>query len=173
MKSIFRSKMFLPALVLALVLAGCSADDPQPAASIAAVPRPETAPPVPTIPADQATFAFDPFIGAPGNIADDLSRKIGSAARQENLTIVRRSDTKATYRVTGYLNAVGDNTGTVLVYVYDIYDAANRRVHRVTGQESSGGSAGDPWAGISGSALQNVATRTVDSLKTWITSVSP
>ncbi len=156
--------------VFALILAGCSADVSQPVTAAAVPAKTQPAAPAPSVPAGQATFAFDPFIGAPGNIADDLSRKIGAAARREDLKVARRSDARATYRVRGYLSAAGDNTATVLVYVYDIYDASNRRVHRLTGQESSNGSAGDPWAGISGSTLQTVATRTVDSLKTWITS---
>jgi len=155
------------ALIAALgLMAGCSNDVTEP---VVRRPVQSNTPPPPAVPIDQVTFAFDPFIGAPGNIADDLSRKIGALAKSQNLTIIRRSDRKVTYRVKGYLSAVGDNTGTVIVYVYDIFDAANRRVYRLTGQETSSGSSGDPWSGITGGTLQNVAVRTIDGLKSWLT----
>ncbi|AXS42701.1 hypothetical protein D1F64_17345 [Breoghania sp. L-A4] len=121
------------------------------------------------VPANEASFAFDPFSGAPGNTLDDLSRKIGEAASKEGLTLVRRAGARATYRVKGHLSAVGDNTASTILYVFDVYDGSGRRVHRFSGQETSNATSADPWAGISGETLNLIATRTVLALKAWLT----
>ena len=92
---------------LALLLAAC-AGDPTPPAYVSGSRSQPAAVPVPSVPADQATFAFEPFTGAPGNIADALSRQIGAEARNQNLRLVRRVGAPASYRINGYLSASGD-----------------------------------------------------------------
>lgn len=128
--------------------------------------------PAPAVPAREATFAFDPFAGAPGNTVDDLSRKIGEQARLEGLTLVRRAGALPTYRVKGHLAAVGDNTASTIIYVFDVYDASNRRVHRFSGQETGNATSADPWAGVSSETLDLIAKRTVLALKSWLTRAS-
>lgn len=125
--------------------------------------------PATRVPASEATFAFDPFAGAPGNTVDDLSRKIGNAASKEGLTLVRRQGVQATYRVKGHLSAVGDNTSSTIIYVFDVYDAAGRRLHRFSGQETGNAASADPWAGVEGETLDLIAERTVLALKAWLT----
>ncbi len=151
-------------LAAVLLVSGCADNGTPPTPSnIAAA----TAPSPPAVPASEATIAFEPFIGMPGNRADQLSRKIGEMAQKEKLKLARRIDEQATYRVRGYLTAVGNESGTTIVYVYDIF-RGNIRVHRISGQETSEGSRGDPWTGVDNDALNNIAIRTVVALKSWL-----
>lgn len=153
--------MFLAGVLL---LTGCADNGTPPTPSTLTT---ASAPVLPAVPASEATIAFEPFIGIPGNRADQLSRKIGETAQKEKLKLVRRIDETATYRVRGYLTAVGNESGTTIVYVYDIF-RGDARVHRISGQETSEGSRGDPWTGVDNDALNNIAIRTVVALKSWL-----
>lgn len=152
---------------LALLLAACAGNPAPPAYVSNSRSQPATVP-VPSVPADQATFAFEPFTGAPGNIADALSRQIGAESRNQNLRLVRRVGAPATYRINGYLSASGDQSQTTLFYVFDIVDAGGNRLHRILGQESAPGSSGDPWSGIDDDALNRAARRSVAELAAWL-----
>lgn len=114
-----------------------------------------------------AKFAFVEITGAPSTHVIDFSRALDVEAAARNLTIVPEGDPSATYLVKGYLSAIGDRGGTLLVYVWDVTDTSGRRLHRVTGQEPSGGSSTDPWQGIGGEAVRTVAARTIDDLVAW------
>ncbi|MBB4301182.1 hypothetical protein GGD81_000197 [Rhodobium orientis] len=156
----------LIALAATSLLAGCGPNGSPPTpGALGATPPPAAAPP--PVPASDATIAFEPFIGMPGNRADELAKRIGVEAQRQNLNLVRRLDAEATYRVRGYLTAVGSDSGATIVYVYDIF-SGNTRVHRITGQEVSEGSDGDPWNGVENDALKNIAARTVIEIKSWL-----
>lgn len=164
----FRKTVLRGALpALALLLSAC-AGDPLPPAYVSENSAPTSSAPAPSVPADQATVAFEPFTGAPGNIADALSRQIGNEARSQNLRLVRRVGAPATYRINGYLSASGDQSSTTLFYVFDVVDSAGNRLHRILGQESAPGSSGDPWSGVDDDALNRAARRSVAELAAWI-----
>lgn len=158
----------LAGLLIALAAAGCSSAGGGP-------PTPLTSP---TFSAATAvgdhidltamSFALEPFEGMPGNAADDLTRRIVETGKREGLTFVQRLGAPATYRVKGWLTAVGNPTSTTVVYVYDITDASGQRVFRFTGQEPSGGTSGDPWSAVSNDTVAIIAERTVASLKAWL-----
>ena len=164
---------FLPATlaraaIFAGVLAlGACAGEPLPPSAVGerSTPAPQLAAPVDP---RQATFAFEPFTGAPGNIADALSQEIGAQARAQNLRLVRRVGAPASYRVNGYLSASGDQSSTTMFYVLDVVDANGNRVHRVLGQEASSGSSGDPWAGVDEDTIRRAARRSVADLAAWL-----
>lgn len=149
-----------------LALAAC-AGEPVPPSFVEQRPAPQPSAPAPTSP-DQVTVAFEAFTGAPGNIADTLSRNIGNEARAQNLRLVRRVGAPATYRVKGYLSASGDQSATTMFYVFDVVDAAGTRVHRIVGQEAAPGSSGDPWSGPDRDTLDRAARRAVSELAAWI-----
>ena len=159
-----RKQIVLALITSAMLLSACAENGTPPTpANIASTPVPAA----PAVPASDATVAFEPFVGIPGNRADQLAAKIGDEARRENLKLVRRVDETATYRVRGYLTAVGGESTTTIVYVYDIF-SGNTRVYRISGQETSEGSRGDPWTGVDNDALNNIAKRTVISIKAWL-----
>ncbi|WP_422037374.1 hypothetical protein [Roseibium sp.] len=114
------------------------------------------------------TFAFEPFTGAPGNIADELSEYIGREARRQNITLVRRVGAAATYRVNGYLAATGQPSNGTVFYVFDIVDANGSRLKRISGTESTGGASGDPWQSVNSSTLSRIAARSMVEIEAWL-----
>jgi hypothetical protein len=164
--SISPLRRLLAATMLSAALAACQAA-PQPPGPIT------TAAPVPTI-SGQAdaqqgiTFAFEPFTGAPGNVADELSEMIGSEARSQGVTLVRRVGASATYRVNGYLSATGQPSNGTVFYVFDIVDGSGRRLKRISGTEDTGGASGDPWQAVSSGTLSRIANRSMVEIKAWL-----
>lgn len=172
-KIISASSRRLSPLILSLataLLAAACANNTTPPAKISGTNAPtrgvEVSTP-PTVAPDKISYAFEPFTGAPGNIADELSGYLGTEARSQGLTLVRRVGAPATYRINGYLSATGDSSSITVFYVFDVVDNAGNRVHRIVGQESAPGSAGDPWSGVDADTLRRTAQRTIASLRAW------
>jgi len=171
MPDTFRQKYssFLRILASLLLLGGLAAcqSSPQPPSPVA------TTAPAPSISGqvdgeEGVTFAFEPFTGAPGNIADELSEFIGREASRNGITLVRRIGASATYRVNGYLAATGQpSTGTVF-YVFDIVDGSGRRLKRISGTEATNGSSGDPWQAVNSGTLSRIANRSIVEIKAWL-----
>lgn len=118
--------------------------------------------------AENARFAFITLTGVPGQARFDLEKALKKYAATRNLTISVEDDATATYRIRGYLSAVGDENGTLLVYTWDVYDATGVALHRIAGQQTAPGSSGDPWAGIETTQLDDAARETIDKLADWI-----
>jgi hypothetical protein len=116
----------------------------------------------------EAKFAFIQINGAPATHRMAFEKAIQKEASVRKLNVVQANDPAATYTVKGYLSAIGDNSGTLLVYVWDVTDATGKRLHRVSGQEPGSGSSSDPWSGITDDAVQIAAGRTIDDLIAWI-----
>jgi hypothetical protein len=115
-----------------------------------------------------AKFTFAQINGAPATQRMAFEKALKKEAQIRKLNIVQENDPAATYVVKGYLSAIGDSRGTLLVYVWDVTDMTGKRLHRVSGQEPGGGSASDPWSGIDDEAVNIAAGRMVDDLVAWI-----
>jgi hypothetical protein len=105
--------------------------------------------------------------GIPGRLQIALEESLRKFAATRNLTIVSYGDSAATYRITGYISAVGDVNRVLLVYVWDVFDADGNRVHRFSGQEPTGGSGADPWTAVSVQLIDHAARETIDALADW------
>lgn len=115
-----------------------------------------------------ARFAFSRVTSVPGEFVYALEDSLKSAAAKLNLALVPEDDPTATYRVKGYLSAIGDANGILLVYVFDVFDAAGGRVHRVSGQRKAPGRGADPWSGVDNEMIEAVAQEAIDTLAAWI-----
>jgi hypothetical protein len=113
-------------------------------------------------------FAFAPVTTIPGDMRLELRDALKRFAATRDLVIVPDGDPTATYRVTGYLSAVGDATGTLLVYVWDVTDMNGTPRYRVSGQEAAAGSSNDPWEGITNDRVDQAARETIDKLADWV-----
>jgi hypothetical protein len=113
-------------------------------------------------------FAFARVTGMPGDLRLDLEASLKKYAATRDLAIVPEDDPSATYHVRGYLSAVGDASGTLLVYVWDITDLNGTPRYRVSGQEAAGGSQTDPWGGIKTPQVDEAARETIDKLAEWV-----
>jgi hypothetical protein len=153
---------------LALLLAACSS------ALVPGGPGP------PVIPLKQARglgaapiqgasvkFALTTVTGIPGRLQIAFDESLKKFAASRNLTLVAFGDQTATYRLEGYISAVGDVNRVLLVYVWDIYDAAGNRIHRLSGQEPTGGGGADPWTAVNLDVINDAARQTIDALADW------
>jgi hypothetical protein len=118
--------------------------------------------------AENTRFAFATLTGIPGQARFDLEKALKKYAATRNLNIVVDDDPTATYRIRGYLSALGDENGTLLVYTWDVYDSAGTPLHRIAGQQTAEGAGGDPWRGIEIAQLDDAARETIDKLADWI-----
>lgn len=147
---------------------------PQPAAGVG-TNAPQATASVPLQGGDQTAalpqtppVAFLPVTGAPQSAVTQLANAMRSAAQANAVPVVVSVDRGARYQVKGYFSALNDGSGTVLVYVWDILDANGVRVHRISGQERGGPAAGDPWSGIDDGVISRVASATMSSLRSWV-----
>jgi hypothetical protein len=115
-----------------------------------------------------ATFAFVAVKGTPATRAFELEADLKKYAATRNLRLVPETEPGATYYIKGYLSAIGDSRGTLLVYVWDVYDSAGNPLHRISGQETAAGSVADPWSGISSGNVDAAARETIDKLADWV-----
>lgn len=154
------------ALLVGLALAGCEAQGLSGiAAGVGNGMKPARAPLA--NPAD-ATFAFLPFPGVPGDISDDLLRRIWQKAEDEGLTVIKRPGGRALFTVEGTLTAVTDDTNSLIFFVFDVKDVNGRRLHRISGQQGSEDNPGEPWASVTDRDLDLVATRLAALLRAWL-----
>ena len=153
-------------LVAALLLAGC--DAPR-LTGLATGIGTNAYEPIPAIGApEEATFTFEPFPGVPGNVGDELLRRIWRRAEDEGLTVIKRPGGRALFNVEGTLTAVSEDTNALVFYVFDVKDNTGRRVHRVTGIKRSNSSEGDPWASVNEADLDIIARRLAALLRAWL-----
>ncbi|MEM9224859.1 MAG: hypothetical protein AAGB11_21055, partial [Pseudomonadota bacterium] len=117
---------------------------------------------------ETATFAFLPFSGIPGNVGDNMLRRIWKQADREGLKVVKRPDGAALFTVEGVLTAISDDTNSLVFFVFDVKDVTGRRLHRISGQQRSEESAGDPWSNVSNRDLDKIAERLVALLRAWL-----
>jgi hypothetical protein len=120
---------------------------------------------------DSARFAFTRINGAPGDLLTTLSESLNKEAKARHLTVVPEDDATATYKIKGYVSAVGGPTGTLLVYVFDVLDNRGVRIHRISGQERGGGAGSDPWGGIRDITVKSAAQHAVDDLAAWVNAI--
>jgi hypothetical protein len=118
--------------------------------------------------AQTVRFSFATVTGVPGQVRFDMEKALQKYAATRNLTIAIEDDPTATYRIRGFLSAVGDQNGTLLVYTWDVHDSAGRPLHRIAGQQTAAGSSTDPWAGVGIRQIDDAARETIDKLADWI-----
>ena len=104
----------------------------------------------------------------PGEMIYGYEDNLKAIAPTRQLAIVNANDPTADYTLKIYLSALGDYSGTLMLYVADVFDRAGVRVHRISGQINAGGSLNDPWSNIKDTgAVSQAAQETVDALGNW------
>ena len=154
-------------LILTLALAACTSERPQlgpPAMGISQMRNLGEAP----VKGPQVTFAFLTLTGLPGQMRFDMEAALRKYAATRKLNISTDDNPAATYRIRGYLSALGDQNGTLLVYTWDVYDTAGTPLHRISGQQTASGSSADPWQGIGDEQIDAAARETIDKLADWV-----
>jgi len=114
-----------------------------------------------------ASFALARISGAPEDVVINTTQSLTAQAKTRNLKFSADDTGGSTYILKGYLSAVGDKQGTLLVYVWDVFDRKGTRLHRISGQEHGSGTTVDPWSGISAATVSSAARDTIDDLVAW------
>lgn len=146
-------------LVLALGLAGCTANRGEIVASTTAadhvVPRPGVSP-------RGAPVAIASVEGAPAQVAERFAQQTRDRAAGLEVVVTDRRDAK--YFVRGYLDAQPSSDGAVVSYVLDVFDARKARVQRLSDAVTvrSGGS--DPWSRVDDKVLGELAAKSAADL---------
>ena len=114
------------------------------------------------------TVAFATASSIPGEFDYALQDALVQFAEDRDLTIVDVDDPKATYRMLGYVSAIGDVNRVQLVYTWDVFDPNGTRIHRFTGQEPAGSGGADPWTAVTVGVIEDAARETIDAVADWL-----
>ncbi|MBA1141962.1 hypothetical protein [Mesorhizobium neociceri] len=192
-----RSHVTTVSLLAALVLAACTnakdvlepsaitppAASAQPAQPLSAAPG--TAPvttPAPTVgattPANPAQSAaalsktrlqIAPIVGASVEAATPLTAELQTRARQRGITLAGSADQAATHVLKGYFSTMTEGTDTTVIYVWDVYDPAGNRLHRINGQQKApSANAAEGWPAVAPATMQAIADQTIDQFAAWL-----
>jgi len=144
----------LLAVVLGLGLAGCATAPQQVPAAYASARGP--------------TIAFESIDGPPESIFRKYVQNISDEANARQMAIVSR-EAPAQFRVRGYLaTLVEKRRGTVVAWVWDVYDLDQRRAVRLIGEEKTSGAGRGTWAAADDSLLRRIAKNGMDQLTAFL-----
>ena len=157
-------------IVFGAALGGCESgaslfgSNPAPEANLA-----QTTP----IPAQNLTrVSIAPVIGAPDTVARQLQQDFAGALDKSKVSVVPSGES-AQYTLRGYIVAAKEKTSTKVSYIWDVNDAAGKRLNRITGEESIAGAAQkDPWSSVTPAMTKTVAEKAASSFATWLPSAT-
>jgi hypothetical protein len=114
------------------------------------------------------TVAFESIDGPPESIFRKLVQDLNDEATARQMAVVSR-DAPTQYRVRGYLAAlVEKRRRTVIAWVWDVYDADQRRAMRITGEEPAGASGRGTWAAADDQLLRRIAKSGIERLAAFL-----
>ncbi|RUU42396.1 hypothetical protein EOC93_18845 [Mesorhizobium sp. M6A.T.Ce.TU.002.03.1.1] len=193
-----RSHVTTVSLLAALALAACtnakdvlepSAIAPQstqavPATGTAAAPQP-SATAQPSAPAQPATTTVPPaksaaviartrlqvapIVGASVEAATPLTAELQTRAKQRGIILAGSAGQTPTHVLKGYFSTMSEGKDTTVIYVWDVYDPAGNRLHRINGQQKAPSvNGGEGWAAVAPETMQAIADQTIDQFATWL-----
>jgi hypothetical protein len=110
---------------------------------------------------------IDPIVGASVAAATPLTERLAARARSRRIAVAGNADPNTTHVLKGYFSAISEGRDTTIIYVWDIYDPAGNRLHRIDGRQEAAGGAGD-WSAASPATMQAIADDTIDQLAAWL-----
>ncbi|WP_109578105.1 hypothetical protein [Aminobacter sp. AP02] len=113
---------------------------------------------------------FAPIVGTPVEAATPLTEQLGVRARTRGITLAGSTDTTPPGIIMrGYFSAMTEGKDTTVVFVWDVYDPAGTRLHRINGQKTAPSSgSGDGWPTVAPTTMQAIADSTIDQLADWL-----
>jgi hypothetical protein len=178
-------------LLAAIVLSACSStqDVLEPSAIAASPPSPGTlqsetgagAMPVQAASANASAgldpgiaaktrLRFDPIVGATVDMATPLTERLAQRARARGIKLAGSTDPSTTHVLKGYFSTLTEGGQTTVIYVWDVYDPAGNRLHRINGQQKAPAGGGEGWAAVPPATMQTIADSTIDQLASWLAS---
>lgn len=110
-----------------------------------------------------------PLVGTSVEAAIPLTEQLQTQARQRGITLAGSMGQSATHVLKGYFSVLSEGADTTVIYVWDIYDPAGNRLHRINGQEKAATvNSAQGWAGVSPATMQTIANTTIDQFSSWL-----
>jgi hypothetical protein len=110
-----------------------------------------------------------PIVGASVEAATPLTAELQTRARQRGITLAGSADQTATHVLKGYFSAISEGKDTTVIYVWDVYDPAGNRLHRINGQQKApSANGGDSWKAVAPATMQAIADQTIDQFAAWL-----
>jgi hypothetical protein len=110
-----------------------------------------------------------PIVGASVEAATPLTAELQTRARQRGITLAGSADQAATHVLKGYFSTMSEGKDTTVIYVWDVYDPAGNRLHRINGQQKASSVKGaEGWAAVSPATMQAIADQTIDQFAAWL-----
>ncbi|TGQ33290.1 MULTISPECIES: hypothetical protein [unclassified Mesorhizobium] len=110
-----------------------------------------------------------PIVGASVEAATPLTAELQTRAKQRGITLAGSADKTATHVLKGYFSAISEGKDTTVIYVWDVYDPAGNRLHRINGQQKAPSvNGGEGWTAVSPATMQAIADQTVDQFAAWL-----
>ena len=148
----------------------------------AAVPPPATSTPSTGTPApatatpaqsaailSKTRLQIAPIVGASVEAATPLTAELQTRARQRGITLAGSQDQTATHVLKGYFSAMSEGKDTTVIYVWDVYDPAGNRLHRINGQQKAPSVNGaESWKAVAPATMQAIADQTIDQFAAWL-----
>ena len=110
---------------------------------------------------------LDPIVGAGVEAAAPLTERLAARARSRRIAVSGNADPNTTHVLKGYVSTVAEGGDTMILYVWDIYDPAGNRLHRIDGRQAATGGAGD-WSAATPATMQAIADDTIDQFAAWL-----
>lgn len=110
-----------------------------------------------------------PIVGASVEAATPLTAELQARARQRGITLAGSTDQTATHVLKGYFSTMSEGSDTTVIYVWDVYDPAGNRLHRINGQQKAPSIKGsEGWSAVAPATMQGIADQTIDQFATWL-----
>jgi hypothetical protein len=114
-----------------------------------------------------ATVAFESIDGPPPEVFQKLVATLNDEAAARRLPVVSRAG-PATYRVRAYVSAMVDRRKVSFAWVWDVYDADQRRLLRVAGEQPGALRPRNPWAAADEAVLRGIARSGVNEIVAFL-----
>ena len=108
--------------------------------------------------------------GAPPEIGERFQAALTAEARRRDLVLVENA-AGARYTLKGYVTAYGAGGGTHIDWVWDLFDATQRRARRVNGGETvakATSTDAEAWRALDEAALATLAARSMDGVVAFL-----
>ncbi|TKD15799.1 MAG: hypothetical protein E5W98_33445, partial [Mesorhizobium sp.] len=85
------------------------------------------------------------------------------------ITLAGSAGQTPTHVLKGYFSTMSEGKDTTVIYVWDVYDPAGNRLHRINGQQKAPSvNGGEGWAAVAPETMQAIADQTIDQFATWL-----
>jgi hypothetical protein len=115
------------------------------------------------------TVAFESIDGPPESIFQKLVQNLSEEADARQIAVVSREG-PAQYRVRGYVSAQTQGKRSTISWVWDVYDADQRRALRIAGEEPASFAGRGTWAIADDQVLRRIAHAGMDRLVAFLAS---